>query len=314
MCKFLKISLVWLLILFVLSLCADRLITTGLHKVDSRKYAVWNDIYRGTIGADLLILGSSETWCAYDTRLIDSLLNCNSYNLAIDAHGFKYQKLRYDTYRKFNPAPKWVIINLDYPGSLDPNTGYGYEREQFFPFIRDKELIDAVASDKDISFFDRYLPLIRYYGYKQDIRDGISALFGKTHFKDGGFYKGYRANDFAWSPGSLNLDSVFCAPADKDLVALLNGFVQDLRSEGIKVVLIEFPEYHLLRNKFSNVDEIEGIFQGIAKENNIPILDYSGWDVCLDTRYYYNPSHLNKLGSDLFTRQLCHDLDSLRHL
>ena len=308
MCRFLKMFLIWVAAMLVFAFAVDYAITTGLRRTDIRKYAVWNDIYASRANADLLVMGSSETWTGYNTYLLDSLLGVNSYNIAIDGHAFRYQKLRYETYCRFNDKPKTIIVNLD-PGSLWTDEGYAYEREQFFPFICDQCLIDQIAKDKRITFFDRYLPFYRYYGYREDIENGIASFFGKRTFVDGNLHKGYRGEGSVWKPANLSLDTVFSASTK--MADDLNVFVSERKSEGINVILVEFPEYYKLRKKYSNLDEIETIYRTIAQHNEIPLLDYSHASICNDTKYYYNFSHLNKMGSDVFTELLCQDLDSL---
>ena len=207
--------------------------------------------------------------------------------------------------------PDLLIINLDFPGTLDSNAGYGYEREQFFPFILDDSLITNVSKDKKITLLDRYLPLHRYFGNKEDIRNGLSSFFGKQQFEDGGMYKGFRSNSYAWTSGSLSLDTLFCAPLEAPLITELDSFVRSRKEEGINVVMVEFPEYYRLRKKFKNVNDVEAVFRDIAERNQVTLLDYSSADICYDSTNYYNPSHLNSKGSVMFTRMLCLDLDSL---
>lgn len=294
--------------MFVFAVAVDYAITTGLRRTDIRKYAVWNEIYASKANAELLVMGSSETWTGYNTYLLDSLLGINSYNIAIDGHAFWYQKLRYETYCRFNDKPKTIIIDLDL-GSLGTDEGYAYEREQFFPYICDHCLIDQIAKDKRITFFDRYLPFYRYYGYREDIENGITSFLGKRTFVDGNIHKGYRGEERVWKSASLRMDMVLCAPTG--MADELKVFVRERKSEGINVILVEFPVYFMLRKKYSNLDEIETIYRTIAQHNEIPLLDYSHTSICYDTNYYYNYSHLNKLGSEMFTELLCHDLDSL---
>lgn len=307
--RFFKMLLIWIGLVLIIAFAVDFVVSAGLRKTDIRKYAVWNDIYKSNIDADLLVMGSSETWTGYNTYVLDSMLGVNSYNIAIDGHGFRYHKLRYETLCRYNNKPRTIIMNLDYPGTLGADEGYAYEREQFFPYICDRDLINEISDDKEITIFDRYLPCYRYYGYREEIENGIASFFGKKVFNDGGLYKGYRGDQLTWDQASLRLDTVFPAPIK--LADELDLFVCKRKSEGIDVILVEFPEYYQLRRKFSNLDEVEAAFRSIAKRNSVPLLDYSHASICYDTTYYYNSSHLNKLGSEAFTRLLCHDLDSI---
>jgi hypothetical protein len=56
------------------------------------------------------------------------------------------------------------------------------------------------------------------------------------------------------------------------------------------------------------------MYDSIACEFHIPILDYSDIPMCYDTAYFYNATHLNKTGAELFTTKLAHDIDSIGFL
>jgi hypothetical protein len=53
---------------------------------------------------------------------------------------------------------------------------------------------------------------------------------------------------------------------------------------------------------------IINIFKQLAVEFDLIFLDYSKYEICMDKNYFYNASHLNAHGADLFTRILANDL------
>ena len=311
--RFLLRFLVWLLPLIVLAFVFDGIISSGLRKTDLRKYAAWNDIYGGVIDADLVVVGSSRAWCGYNTFVLDTMLRCNSYNLGIDGHNFEMQKIRYDTYRRFCKKPRVVIVNTDYVSTLGITADPRYEREQFFPYIWDDTLISAVKEMKDITLFDRYLPLCRYFGYRDEFEDGISAFFGKKVFFDGGMHKGYRGNNYPWQSTELpknerkkSDDKVY----DWTKAEMLDAFVRTSCDEGIKVVFVKSPVHSALY-QISDTYLSDSVFGTIASRYQVPVLNYYTSRICMDTANFYNYTHLNKRGSELFTMELCHDLDSI---
>ena len=56
------------------------------------------------------------------------------------------------------------------------------------------------------------------------------------------------------------------------------------------------------------------MYDTIAVRFNIPILDYNDIPLCYDTTYFYNGTHLNRIGAESFTIQLAHDIDSIGFL
>lgn len=309
MSRFLRLFLVWSVFAFLGAVALDIIISTGLRKADLRKYAVWNDIYNGNAGADLLIIGSSRAWCGYSTIVIDSLLHCNSYNLGFDGHPLDFQLIRYETYRRFNPKPHVILLNTDFLSTLGSSADFQYEREQFFPYIDDRELIRQVQDVKRISFWERFFPLLRYYGYREDVENGVRSFLGKKTFFDGGMHKGYRGNEYAFSRGmALDADTTFFIRSDDEAVSELRSFVSHACEEGVKVYFIKSPVYAPLIEMFGNVAETDSLFAEIAKEYHVPVLDYYRASFCNDSAFFSNPSHLNKKGAEYFSRRLCEDL------
>ncbi len=310
--KFIVRFLVWLSIPFVLAYGVDYMISSGLRKTDLRKYAVWNDIYRGGMHPDLMVIGNSQAWNGYDPHIMDSILGIDSYTLAIVGHFLDYQIIQYNTYRSFNPKPKVVALNVSFIGTLGITADKQYEREQFFPYIHDESLISLVKEDKEISVFDRYLPLCRYFGYRDEMEEGIQAFFGKRDFFDGGMYKGYRGDVSPFERGKiLPKKEMITTSYTKEAADMLETFAARLCDDGITVVFVKYPVYYPLRDRFTNIAESDSIFDDIAYRHDIPVLDFSCSPVSKDSTNYFNPSHLGKKGAELFTTAFCHQLDSL---
>ena len=308
--KFLIRFGIWFGIVIGLAFPIDWMISSGLRKTDIRKYAAWNDIYKGGLHPDMLVLGSSQAWSSYNTFILDTVLHLNSHNLGMDGHGIDYQLIRYDEFRRFNAKPKVIIVNACFIGSLG-YSGTPYEREQFFPYIHNDVLISKVAKTKKITWIDRHLPLIRYFGYREEIENGMASFFGKRSFFDGEMHKGYRGNLYNWDRSTLSRDTLVYASIEKGAVDLLDSFSKNAIEENIQLVFVKYPVYNPLRQKFCNIHQSDSAFESISNKYQIPILDYYYSSISMDSTNYYNPSHLNKKGSEVFTFKLCHDLESL---
>ncbi len=304
--------LIWGMLLFVIATILDIMVSVGLQRSGIRKYVVWSDILHRRIDADVVIIGSSRAWCSYNTFILDSLLECNSYNLGIDGHQLDMQLIRYETYRRYSPAPKVILINTDFCSTLGITADERYEREQFFPFVKDRVLIRQISQAKHISVLERIIPFLRYFGYRDELDDGIAAIFGKVDFPESGFHKGYKGYQYAWNRGPiLDLDTLITISINPSLIDRLDSFVSKAKSEGIDVYLIKSPIYAPILNHFNNVSATDSVFIQISRKNSAPILDFYRADYCYDTSYFYNPSHLNKDGSIIFTTDLCQQLSAL---
>lgn len=303
--KFLKIVSLFIFVLVVCSITLDALITNGLRHFDTRRLSTWNDIYDGKVDGDLIALGSSRFWGGVSTYILDSMLNCNSYNLGFDGHPIDYQIIRYNTYRRFNAKPKYLLLNADFLSTLGNTSEAGYEREQFFPFIWDDSLINVVAEQKKITLFDRYIPLYRYFGYRKWIDFGWGYYFGKKDPIEGGMHKGYLGEQYSWERRSLDMDTMFEASTDTVAAYMMDSFINRLTKDSIKVILIKSPVYLPLRDKFYHIEFSDSVYNSFARKYDIPILDFYFEELCSDSTNFHNPSHLNKKGAEIFTTRLC---------
>ena len=312
--QFLRDIGLFFVMIAALAIVDDAIISTGLRKTTIRKYAVWNDIYNGkNMDNDLVFMGASECWAQCNTQIVDSILGISSYNLGIDGHPWgALTRLRYDTYIRYAKKPGIIVITLDI-GSFnhlqDP-----YEREQFFPYFwLDDSLSSAACEYKNITLAEHYCPMWRYIGYRDEIENGVFSFFGKRHFNDDGVYKGYRGNTYGWNQASLGTMDSISIDCYADVVDDMIKFSKQCKSEGQKIVFVKPPIYRTLQERltFEFRSHFENVCDTLTATVGVPVLDYWNLDMTQEKAYFYNPSHLNKQGTDIFSTRMAHDLDSL---
>ena len=301
--RLLQTILIVLLLLLASSIPFDYAFSNFLTHSKARKYVVWNDIIYGSVNADLLVLGSSRAWVQYDTHILDSMLSINSYNLGIDGSCFNRQMLRYNTYSHYqNHTPNLVLINVDYVSTL--GWTIGYEHEQFFPYFQNRYTRNEMRKIEPFSVGELYLPMFRYY------KQGVYSVFLESS-NDTTIYKGYEGQDDKWDGTKCSEIESFHFGKNEKTEQAFDVFLGQLKEQGVKVVFVYAPIYIGLTYKVDNLSECYATFQSYSDKYQIPVLDYTYYYLSYDTTYFYNATHLNKKGSELFTAKLCHDLDSL---
>ena len=76
--------------------------------------------------------------------------------------------------------------------------------------------------------------------------------------------------------------------------------------------MVYTPIYYLVETNYEDYyDTIMDYYYAISEKYNVPILDYRTLPMCYDTTYFYEGSHINRLGTEIFSTQLAHDLDSI---
>lgn len=297
-----------LLTAVAVALCAivlDCVITKNLHRSEARLFQSWNDIFYDSTDYDVLVMGSSRGQVQYDPRIIDSVLMCNSYNLGIDGRCIDAEIVRYYAYRQYHHKPKLIVQNVDY-GTMSLSNGY--EREQFLPYLYIDTLFAMTRKSEDFSIWDKCLPLIRYAGYPEVIKEGLGLPNKLNMYK---IYKGYCCHDYEWDGGVFaEIDSLgYCA--NPKAVSMFDQYLSRCKADGVKVVLVFAPIYIGVSEKTIDAEGAFALYQSFADKYGLTVLNYTFDSISYDTNYFYNASHLNKNGAEAFSRILAQDLSRL---
>lgn len=302
--RFISNICVLICLLFFGALGIDLGISKVLSDNKARMFVGWNIILKEHIDADLTILGSSRAWVHYDPYILDSILHINSYNLGIDGAHFLKQRMKYNIYKQYQELPQVVILNIDYLFSLEEETDY--EREQLFPFFLypswRREIYNIRPS---YSFSELNIPLFRY------INSGGVSYF--LHFigEHNNLYKGYEGQELIWDGTNLRKESLRHVAYDEYVLQSLEQFVKEVKQDHVTLLFCFAPVYVGCTETVDNFKEIMDIYMDLSKKYDVPILDYTFSTLSQDTTYFYNATHMNKQGAELFSIQLAHDLDSL---
>tara|TARA_B110000971_G_scaffold221949_1_gene271808 strand:- start:12618 stop:13556 length:939 start_codon:yes stop_codon:yes gene_type:complete len=309
--KFLKKTLLFLFPLVVLSFVLDGVLSSKLKKTTTLfkgEYAVWNDIFEGKIDSDILIIGSSRAWVHFNPTMITEQTGISCYNIGIDGHPFLLQNTRYDILRKYNKKPKTVIV------SLESNSFFKrpdlYNSSQFLPYLRTNkdDLKEPLLKFKGFNKYDFVLPLIRYYGNFSVLKEVLLSSSNSTNR-----VKGFEAHAKKWNSDLLNAKKKYKSlkvKIDTTTLNLFKEFVKKNKAEEIEVILVYSPEYIEGQEFISNRDSIINLYKKISDENKISFIDFSNDSISYKKEYFYNATHLNKKGANLFTQKLIDTLNN----
>lgn len=298
--RFCYTLLTFCILLILIMIGLDAFVSRQYHNCKDRVYDGWNYIFYDTTYNDLVINGNSRAWVQYNPNILDSVLNINAYNLGIDGSGINRQMIKYNFYCSYHKYPKFLIQNIDI---FSLAITKGYDREQFFPYFYNQTFLSAVAKHEQFSLLEKILPFYRYIGTTP-----INRLYSKEQILTN---KGYTGIDRMWNSNSYDkIDTVY-ADLDTILYKEFRAFLQKQITMGTKVIFVYAPMYHGVTEKCVNMNEMYETYEQLAKEFDIPILNYNEASICYDTTYFYNATHLNKKGAEKFSEQLAHDIDSL---
>lgn len=286
---------------------ADCYVTHLYHKLETSPYGGWNDIFDREINSDYIIMGSSRAYAQFNPAILDSMLNINSYNLGFNGRQVRSQLLKYKIYRtEQSHKPKVIIYELS-PTSF--NTYKHYESFQFVPYLHKKSVWNAFHELEGFTWADRYVPYWRYRNYKEDIRRirTGSSPYCKDKYK---MYKGFCGFNKHWNNKFDSTETLYYFN-NSETIKAFNQFLDECKKDDIQVIFVLSPYYIKATENIKNKAQMHQQIESIAMKHHIPILDYTQHPISYDTANFYNYSHLNKKGANLFTTALAHDLDSL---
>ena len=289
---------VWIVLLGVDHSYSDRIVQSNASF--SRPF------YDMSLSADsdynVLICGNSRASLQYDPNILDSILDCDSYNLGFDGAPINLQMVKYDCWLRHHAHPSLCIYNIDL---WTMKAEYGKNREQLFPYFwKDKSLVRAFDRYQHYTFTEKYIPFRRYIGH----RKLISGVFkGNLTFS-----KGYYGHNWTWQHlnGRDNKDLYKCA-CDSAMIVAFGDFIAREQSNGVQFLFVYAPMFHTITKNNPDVPTMYAMYSQIASQFDIPILDYNHDPICQDSAYFFNKMHLNRTGASIFTTQLAHDIDSL---
>lgn len=297
--RFLKRYLFFTFIALTMLATLDIILSSRLKKSPERTFAAWYDLMAGTINADLIVLGSSRAWVQYSPEILDTILCVNSYNLGIDGSCLNRQITKYNLFRYYNQTPQVILINVDY---FCFGYTHGYESYQYFPFFYRPIVRDVIFPQEHFSLAERYLPFYRY------------SHLGINNFLNGDrcpLYKGYHGMQKEWDGIALRKIEPFKIKFDEMTLKLFDSFLSQTQEEGVQVVFVFAPIYYQVNNLVLNMDEFTETVSDYSDKYQIPTLFYNNIDICYDSTFFYNATHLNRRGAELFSTILGNDLKQM---
>lgn len=293
-----------LLIAFLPFYILQSVIDKKAKKCYKVPYSSFNYIYNDTLNADIIIFGNSRAQCHYYGDLIDSLLDCNCYNLGLNGYSFDYQyNLQILPYVNNNTNPKLLILEVG-PQAFFSHWNDDF-RKEFLPFLNNSYFNFYIDICEDISTIDQILP-IKYYGW------GFNELYNL--YKSLDYYTSQSYYNDCFDPRKtekyiINFpDTIYSLEHDETIIQYFTEFINLSKSKSIPLLFVCSPMH---KEDFYDKCQMTKFWQLIdSLAPNVPKLDYSLM-FGSDTTYFAESTHLNLLGAEVFSTKLAYDIDSL---
>jgi len=290
-------------------------VDSGLKKSKMQNYAVWNDLYQSRINADAIILGGSRAKLIVSPKVIDSVLNLNSYNLGINGGYFPMQEAVLKIYLQHNKKPKYIIQNMDF--AMFSNGPHLSNADQFIPYLNDPVIRDMASQyEEKFTIPEIYLPLFKYNNHTNLIKEGILCYFNFGHRAYNNLYKGFGASNTVFDDffeKRMTREAGFIMNnIDKRLDSEFVSYLNYCKDNNIKVIFYYGPVLEKV-NRLMKADTsaVTRKIISYARAYNIPYLSYLDDSICYHKELFTDHIHLNARGSQLFNEKLANDLKKI---
>jgi hypothetical protein len=288
-----------------------RAIKEGVHK----KLVKWNAIHSKPNTYDIIIIGSSRGYCAYDPNIINSITNKNSYNMCTGSQNviesyyylkeiLKFQKPKYVVYEtflpSFSPSPDYFIVD-----SNASFMSFGSKRDMILHEFKGEAVLNLL------------FPILKYKYYLR--RDLSNNMRPDEDITGGGakWDKGYLYSEKIVTPGAIkNFSPIYSfdnTTISVDNIERYLGLIHQLcLKNNIQLICVRAP-YPPSRLKISSADTVHEYFEKFYRTKNIPFYDfnyssgaeYSDFDF---TDYH----HMNNSGAKKVSKELADTLTEIQ--
>lgn len=303
----------FLILLLLLSIVLDIIITKGLRKYFEYDTETMIDIRDANFNPDFIILGSCQAICSYDPEVLDSILNTDSYvfgayNLTLPTHLCMWEEYKLHHIK----LPQYVLMTVDYSDLHFTPLKATIVEKQFIPLVCDKPVRDYMFADGGYDTWEVYMPLYRYFGYHQQIKNGVLGFFGIRRGARNR-NKGFEAVPVGYEFSRADVPDDNYIVVEPELIERLSEWIRELQESGVKPILVTAPLGYELAEMIVNAEDAYRVYDSLANQYHIPYLRYQEHPICRDTAMFNTPAHLNYIGAAEFSKMVADTILTIQY-
>ncbi len=264
-----------------------------------RYFCSWNHLYYDDMDDELLVFGSSRAQVHFSSKIITDSLGLKTYNFGLPGASINYSYIQLREILKHRKTPpRYVTLEVCFHTLMPRPLPYHY---QMMPKMLFNVNMFRYHGNNDVyptGYF--FVPMLRYFNYWKDLdlfnKETYYTCDGNGYIGEGSTYNSKRNSELA------NLSKTYI-PYDEKQYGVLKKFIKTCKENNISLLLVWTPEYYKYLDNLKERAELEKCFEGIAKDNSIPFVNFVHSEICNDSLNFENAMHLNANGSEKFTSE-----------
>ena len=274
------------------------------------KYVKYHDVHDPKNSYEIIFLGSSKGFCAYNPLIFDSILDTRSYNMCT---GSQNTIESYYILRDILPIqqPKYIIYDMYLPSFEKRNLYYHIlSNASFFnsPALEAELIIRGFGIEGILNYFT---PILRHKDYvKQNIDKLLLPNVSEKEVKKEKWISGYLSNDYVINAAKIEelkpIQPFSNKYSSKKKIDYFKQLIELCSEKNIELICVRAP-YPPSRTKNGWEDTASEFFQSLCEEMNVKFFDFNRID---DVNFAYKDidfsdgHHLNIRGATKVSKQL----------
>ncbi len=242
---------------------------------------------------NIMIFGSSVAYHDLNPDILNQTTGYSTFNMGLDGTFIIQYKALIKEYISYTKQTKCIVIGCDFD-NLGRN-GLITRPDFYHAYLSNKYVMEALSEIEPSLLKSKYIP-----GYDLTLynRRFYSSIFLHSVNPEIKGFLPVAPTPFV----SLNIKA-FKGLYDSAVYKSVRDLVQEIAHKGIKVVLLMTPINKDGYKFLQNAEEIKDKYRALVGEN-IYFVDHSTDTEFVNTKtYFYNFSHLNTTGADLFSKE-----------
>lgn len=276
-----------------------------------KAYERTQELFEGDTNYDVLFLGSSRMKNHANPKIVDSILQVNSFNGGQNAATVTEANLILKNYLATHIAPQLVVLGLDI-FSLNTHAHKVGFYPTYLPFMENAEVNRILKSEGVNTGLLRTFTFLRSIEYDDYYKSSILKVALNQRELDKGdfYYKGFESNSYETiDERMLSAAKPYHMKVDPEAVESLVELVQLCKRNEIQLVFVYAPEFKGLNwRSVDNADSVFTIYRTVAEKYAVPFYRDDSLAISNDASLFRNPGHLNTKGAEVYSTILSHRL------
>ena len=270
----------------------------------------YDEAFHPKVKADVIIMGASHATHGVQPRYLE-IDHLKVFNFAFNGASPLFNLNWFQKVFKPNyPKPSCVIYGVHWVMFDGQFLQRKLEQDsKYFPFQFFLEELRDIRSLGTL--------LLNRFAFIRERRQILPRLFKKERqgevYPVSRYYQGYIPFE---TQRNLEKKDLANPKIDPDQLKAFEALLNEFERDRIKVIFVEIPDYIPGRDS-STMERNMEVIQKIAKERNIPFLNYETervTEINYNRNYYVDWAHLNGKGSEAFSKLLRSDFESQGYL